>query len=500
MPARLTRLLAERFDPDRTAELRAFIYEFDTVFRGKLTGDPIALHQLASEAAQQIVQNGMADALIREVARRWRAADMVSVARRSSYPEFGKATVYLDYYDTVPIAIKVWQVSENGGAELGERVKVAAEQLRALDHKNIVQIYKHVSDEKVVCLVMENLVACEALVNLHKSGLPQDLLDVYIAAGEGLAAMHSRGISHRNFKPDNVLIRGGPEALSERVRIIGFGLEGVELGGNPYFSGTPEWCEGKSLSDKSDQFAFCVGLFHALFKSHPYFDPLKSTQAKTFPWNYPETRHAAKGEDGGKGGKPFVDAIRESLKSKPLRTPSSVPAGCEGVLQVLCKGLERTPGKRFSSMNELLDALKAERAKAVSRAEASQVVHEPGQSTSRPLVAGSDADGSLHIAPPPPKRPGGVGPLAVFACAIFAGGIGTYLGTLFGAQMAAPQGRDDQPKTDVAQRVQVLVKSDRCDEAKELLKVLESSGESGVGEAKKAVDECKSVSPKKGAH
>jgi serine/threonine protein kinase len=53
----------------------------------------------------------------------------------------------------------------------------------------------------------------------EKKRSAEEILDVFLAAGEGLAAAHRASIVHRDFKPSNLLI-----GADGRVRVADFGL------------------------------------------------------------------------------------------------------------------------------------------------------------------------------------------------------------------------------------------------------------------------------------
>ncbi|MEM9460161.1 MAG: serine/threonine-protein kinase [Myxococcota bacterium] len=176
-----------------------------------------------------------------------------------------------------------------GSDDAERRLVREAQAMAQLSHPNVVTVHAVGRYRGGVYIAMELVVGqtlrqwCDAQTRSW-----EEIVRAFVQAGEGLAAAHAADLVHRDFKPDNVLVRD-----DGRVLVSDFGLAGVaetfssvespdslELGtnltrtgavmGTPRFM-APEQHEGRRDVDaRADQFAFGVALYHALYGCYPF--------------------------------------------------------------------------------------------------------------------------------------------------------------------------------------------------------------------------------------
>ncbi|HWB79128.1 MAG TPA: serine/threonine-protein kinase [Nannocystaceae bacterium] len=243
------------------------------------------------------------------------------------------------------VAIKLvrhWQ--SNDREQDQERLIREARSLAQLSHPHVVAIYDVGLHGDRVFIAME-LVKGTTLRRWIGEGARSwpEVMRTLLQAGEGLAAAHAAGLVHRDFKPDNVLV--GDDG---RVRVLDFGLaqgdgalpsvtalgtialDSVSLTATGKVAGTPAYMApeqfgGAAADPRTDQFAFCVACWEALFLARPY--PASST---------PQLRRM----------------LAEGVIAKPSQ-PERAP---EWLRAVLARGLAPDPDARWPSMRALLDA------------------------------------------------------------------------------------------------------------------------------------------------
>lgn len=315
-----------------------------------------------------------------------------------------------------PLAIKVLQVGVSADPVARTRMMREARALARLSHPNVIQVYDvgsmdtdaggEAGDVFIAMELVDGQTLRAKVAQRHEekqrlassrtgdraiqAARVEEILRLFIAAGEGLAAAHRAGLIHRDFKPENVIV-----GHDGRVRVLDFGLarpiaaselqgtsaldggdpettlEGQSeapsasapakplpasvaapdrgrwgsilsltqtgaLLGTPYYL-APECYLGQAADASSDQFAFCVALYEGVYGQRPF---------------------------AGRTVAEYSDHVISGDVSPGGEVPG-VPRRLETVIR---RGLSRDPRDRFATMSDLLAAIRDTLEKPAPRA------------------------------------------------------------------------------------------------------------------------------------
>jgi len=272
----------------------------------------------------------------------------------------GMGIVYAAYDPELDrkVALKLLRIKErgSGGATVEKRARLLreAKAMARLSHPNVIVVYDVGTIDDQVFIAME--LVDGATATRWRAAKPRtwkEVLEVFTAAGQALAAAHEAGLVHRDFKPDNVMVgrdgkvrvmdfglaryieRGSDDAIPARLPDAGppspttpapevrLTHEGMVVGTPAYMP--PEQYLGKSDA-RTDQFAFCVALYECLYGEHPF-------EGKT------------------------AFGITGAAASNRVREPPPNTRVPLWLRKVVLRGLRAHPDDRYPSMEALLDAL-----------------------------------------------------------------------------------------------------------------------------------------------
>ncbi len=282
----------------------------------------------------------------------------------------GMGVVYAAYDPHLDrrVALKLLlDVGGDNGARKRARLLREAQSMAKLTHVNVITVHDVGTWHGQVFVAME-FVEGGTLKSWmrEKRRSWKEIRVTMLAAGRGLAAAHAAGLVHRDFKPDNVLIgRDG------RVRVTDFGLARWEDGsvstgeqllsasaeasssldepGDDVLSaevsltrtgalvGTPAYMAPELYAHEvadaaTDQFAFCVALYEALYGERPFRGQtlaelatnVVSTDSIEFPGVANVPRHIRKALRRGLSRRrrdrfPSMDALVAALDRRVVR-------------------------------------------------------------------------------------------------------------------------------------------------------------------------------------
>src|SRR4051794_2926912 len=124
----------------------------------------------------------------------------------------GMGEVYAAYDPELDrkVAVKLLRVKPGNGVSRNEgrqRTLREAQAIARLSHSNVVVVFDVGTFQEQVFIAMEFVDGNTVTYWLQAASRDwDDILKVFMAAGRGLAAAHDKGLVHRDFKPDKVMV------------------------------------------------------------------------------------------------------------------------------------------------------------------------------------------------------------------------------------------------------------------------------------------------------
>lgn len=121
----------------------------------------------------------------------------------------GMGTVFAAYDEHLDrkAAIKLLNVGTRTSQGQRRRMRREAQAMARISHPNVVSVYEVAEVSDQVYIAMEFVDGTTLAAWQRESGRTwQQILGMYLQAGQGLMAAHAMMLVHRDFKPDNVLV------------------------------------------------------------------------------------------------------------------------------------------------------------------------------------------------------------------------------------------------------------------------------------------------------
>ncbi|MGH3220724.1 MAG: serine/threonine-protein kinase, partial [Streptosporangiaceae bacterium] len=221
------------------------------------------------------------------------------------------------------VAVKYLRRGLLSDPEFAAMFRAEAAVLASLDDAHVVRLHEYVESPSGAAIVMELVdgVSLRDILARHGATTPEAALVVLEGSLLGLAAAHARGVVHRDYKPDNVLVDGvGASKLTD------FGMAARSgdraMPGGTLMYAPPEQFAGEPASPAGDVYAATATFFECLT-----------------------------------GRPPFGGETPESLLYQHLSQPVPVDAVPGPVRPLVAAGMAKQPGDRPADAGTFVAAL-----------------------------------------------------------------------------------------------------------------------------------------------
>lgn len=249
----------------------------------------------------------------------------------------GMADVYkgIDVIDNKAVAIKILKKEFAENEEFLRRFRNESKAIAVLSHPNIVKIYDVGFSEKIQYIVMEYIdgITLKDYIEEEKVLTWKDTVHFVIQILRALQHAHSKGIVHRDIKPQNIMM-----FTDGTIKVMDFGIakfareEGKTatdqaIGSVHYIS--PEQARGDVTDEKSDIYSTGAMMYEML------------TGRKPFDSENP------------------VSIAVMHMQEIPERLRAVNPNIPEGLEEIVLKAMEKAPEARYQSTSEMIADIEA---------------------------------------------------------------------------------------------------------------------------------------------
>ncbi len=270
-----------------------------------------------------------------------------------------------------------------------ERFKREARTAAALDHPNIIPIYRIGDSGKLFWYAMKFLEgkSLEDLLRERGALSLDETVDILMQVADALDYAHEHKVIHRDIKPANVMLDN-----RNRVIVTDFGIakaltEGKltatdSVIGTPYFM-SPEQGMGKPVSGKADQYSVAV-MAYRMLAGHVPFD-----------------------------GDSAIDILHKHCMFEAPSLHEDNPDVPDHVSAAVARALAKSADERFATVHEFVMAMKDPHfaPRAIARPSVATVVMDPAEARRMrgPGTSPSGANSGKGRTVPPRTAAGGGG-------------------------------------------------------------------------------------------